>query len=243
MHKLLARDAEAIAYAVERSCVNKAEVVAADERETNDVRATLNLGHTFGHAIETGTGYGTLLHGEAVSIGMVMAADLSYRMVSGWLLGANSWLILCVVRCIYFLSYRHLVWQPCCQRSGFTDCTCFVLHGMASRWVMNPYTVMVSGTQMHAACGAWCFTQGWIDRSILDRTRAVLQAARLPTTVPPPMTSSLFKSLMAVDKKVAEGKLRLILLKGPLGQCVVTGDFDPAKLDETLAAFCPATPQ
>ncbi len=82
MARLLARDAEAIAYAVERSCVNKAEVVAADERETNDVRATLNLGHTFGHAIETGTGYGTLLHGEAVAIGMVMAADLSHRMVS-----------------------------------------------------------------------------------------------------------------------------------------------------------------
>lgn len=57
------------------------QVVAADEKETNDIRATLNLGHTFGHAIETGTGYGTLLHGEAVSIGMVMAADLSFRMV------------------------------------------------------------------------------------------------------------------------------------------------------------------
>lgn len=79
--KLLARDPEAIAYAVQRSCINKAEVVAADERETNDVRATLNLGHTFGHAIETGTGYGTFLHGEAVSIGMVMAADMSYRLV------------------------------------------------------------------------------------------------------------------------------------------------------------------
>jgi 3-dehydroquinate synthase len=55
--------------------------VAADERETNDLRATLNLGHTFGHAIETGTGYGTFLHGEAVSIGMVMAADMSFRLV------------------------------------------------------------------------------------------------------------------------------------------------------------------
>lgn len=82
MPRLLSRDPEAIAYAVERSCINKAEVVEADEKETNDVRATLNLGHTFGHAIETGTGYGTLLHGEAVSIGMVMAADLSYRLVS-----------------------------------------------------------------------------------------------------------------------------------------------------------------
>jgi hypothetical protein len=62
-------------------CGVASQVVAADERETNDVRATLNLGHTFGHAIETGTGYGALLHGEAVSIGMVMAADMSYRLV------------------------------------------------------------------------------------------------------------------------------------------------------------------
>jgi 3-dehydroquinate synthetase len=85
MGKLLARDPATVAYAVERSCVNKAEVVAADERE-GGVRATLNLGHTFGHAIETGCGYGTLLHGEAVSIGMVMAADMSVRLVSapGW---------------------------------------------------------------------------------------------------------------------------------------------------------------
>jgi 3-dehydroquinate synthase len=60
----------------------QAEVVAADEKE-GGVRATLNLGHTFGHAIETGSGYGTFLHGEAVSIGMVMAADMSVRLVSG----------------------------------------------------------------------------------------------------------------------------------------------------------------
>jgi len=159
MEKLMARDTVATAYAIERSCINKAEVVAADERETNDLRATLNLGHTFGHAIETGTGYGTLLHGEAVSIGMVMAADMSYRL-------------------------------------------------------------------------------GWIDRSILDRTRALLQRARLPVTVPPEMTVDMFKSLMAVDKKVSAGKLRLILLKGPLGSCVVTGDFDAEKLDETLQHFC-----
>ena len=58
------------------------QVVAADEKETHDIRATLNLGHTFGHAIETGTGYHALLHGEAVAIGMLMAADMSYRLVS-----------------------------------------------------------------------------------------------------------------------------------------------------------------
>lgn len=62
----------------------QAEVVAADERESSEgVRATLNLGHTFGHAIETGTGYGTWLHGEAVAAGTAMAADLSYRLVRG----------------------------------------------------------------------------------------------------------------------------------------------------------------
>jgi 3-dehydroquinate synthase len=82
MDRLLARDPEALASAIERSCRNKAEVVAADEREAG-VRAILNLGHTFGHAIETGMGYGAWLHGEAVAAGMVMAADLSSRL--GWL--------------------------------------------------------------------------------------------------------------------------------------------------------------
>jgi 3-dehydroquinate synthase len=79
LDRLLARDAEALAYAVEQSCRNKAEVVAQDERESG-VRALLNFGHTFGHAIEAGTGYGTWLHGEAVAAGMVMAARLSERM-------------------------------------------------------------------------------------------------------------------------------------------------------------------
>jgi 3-dehydroquinate synthase len=79
---LRARDPAAMAEAIERSCLNKAEVVAADERESGE-RATLNLGHTFGHAIETGAGYGTYLHGEAVSIGMCQAADLARRL--GWL--------------------------------------------------------------------------------------------------------------------------------------------------------------
>ncbi|MDD2723099.1 MAG: 3-dehydroquinate synthase [Methylovulum sp.] len=75
---LLARDKAALAYAIEQSCLNKAAIVAEDETETG-VRATLNLGHTFGHAIETGTGYGTYLHGEAVAIGTCQAADLSRR--------------------------------------------------------------------------------------------------------------------------------------------------------------------
>lgn len=83
---LLARDAEALAYAIERSCRNKAEVVAADETEQGE-RALLNLGHTFGHAIETGMGYGVWLHGEAVSAGTMMAAELSRRL--GWLSQAD----------------------------------------------------------------------------------------------------------------------------------------------------------
>jgi len=157
---LLARDPAAVARAVERSCVNKAEVVALDEREgASGARATLNLGHTFGHAVETATGYGTFLHGEAVSIGMVMAADMSARL-------------------------------------------------------------------------------GWIDRSVVDRTRALLGRCGLPVAPPAGMTAAKFRELMAGDKKVSEGKLRLVLLKGPLGGCVVTGDFDPAVLDETLEAFC-----
>ncbi len=79
MPLLLAKDKSALAYAIERSCINKAEVVAEDEFESG-VRATLNLGHTFGHAIETGCGYGKYLHGEAVAIGTCLAADLSRRM-------------------------------------------------------------------------------------------------------------------------------------------------------------------
>jgi 3-dehydroquinate synthase len=82
MPRLLARDADALAFAIERSCRNKAEVVIADETEAG-VRALLNLGHTFGHAIETGMGYGEWLHGEAVAAGTMMAADLSHRL--GWL--------------------------------------------------------------------------------------------------------------------------------------------------------------
>ena len=83
---LLRRDKTALAFAIERSCRNKAAVVAEDETETG-VRATLNLGHTFGHAIETGAGYGVFLHGEAVAIGTCQAADLSRRL--GWLSDAD----------------------------------------------------------------------------------------------------------------------------------------------------------
>lgn len=84
--KLLVRDRAALAFAIHRSCANKALVVAADERESGE-RALLNLGHTFGHAIETGMGYGEWLHGEAVSAGTLIAAELSCRL--GWLDGGS----------------------------------------------------------------------------------------------------------------------------------------------------------
>jgi 3-dehydroquinate synthase len=79
VEKLLARERAALSYAVRRSCELKAVIVGADERESG-ARALLNFGHTFGHAIEAGAGYGTWLHGEAVAAGMVMAAELSALM-------------------------------------------------------------------------------------------------------------------------------------------------------------------
>lgn len=158
MEAMLARDPGALAYAVKRSCENKAEVVAADERE-GGVRATLNLGHTFGHAIETGIGYGGWLHGEAVGAGTVMAADMSLRL-------------------------------------------------------------------------------GWIDETLFNRIVNLLKRAKVPIAPPDSMDVQTFKTIMAVDKKVADGLLRLILLKGPLGNCVFTGDYDRKALDDTLAAFC-----
>ena len=78
IERLLARDQDALARAIDRSCAIKAEIVTADEREAG-VRTLLNFGHTFGHAIEAGAGYGEWLHGEAVAAGMVMAARLSTR--------------------------------------------------------------------------------------------------------------------------------------------------------------------
>ena len=79
INPLIERDNQVLAYAIERSCINKAEVVAEDERETG-YRAILNLGHTFGHAIETALSYKEWLHGEAVGCGMLMAADLSKKL-------------------------------------------------------------------------------------------------------------------------------------------------------------------
>ena len=155
LEALLAREAGALSEAIERSCRNKAEIVAADEREAGE-RALLNLGHTFGHAIETGAGYGVWLHGEAVAAGMALAADLSARL-------------------------------------------------------------------------------GWLSGEQVGRILALLERAHLPLAPPPDLTADDFLRLMAVDKKVQDGRLRLILLRGS-GQGVIAGDVDPVRLRETLEA-------
>lgn len=141
MPALLAREPAALAEAIRRSCENKAAVVAADELERSDLRALLNLGHTFGHAIETGMGYGAWLHGEAVAVGMLMAADLSARL-------------------------------------------------------------------------------GWLTQDDVVHVRNVLLLAGLPV-VPPALSPEEFLALMAVDKKVKDGQLRLVLLRS-LGHAVVS---------------------
>ncbi len=157
MAGLIDRQPELLAQAIARSCQDKADIVAADEREQG-VRALLNLGHTFGHAIETGCGYGVVLHGEAIAIGMVMAADLSQRL-------------------------------------------------------------------------------GWLNLATVERIKALLIAAGLPVNVPSEMTPERFMDLMAVDKKVQDGAIRLILLKA-IGQAVISDDYPPAQLAATLDAFC-----
>ncbi len=156
MLALRARDQSALAEAIERSCRDKADIVANDEREQG-VRALLNLGHTFGHAIETGMGYGNWLHGEAIAVGMLMVADLSQRM-------------------------------------------------------------------------------GWIQQVDVDRIKALFVAAGLPTLAPEGMTSEQYMTLMSVDKKVQDGQIRLILLRG-IGQAIISDDYSALKLAETLESF------
>ena len=152
---LLAREPEPLAHAIARSCRNKAEIVATDERE-GGMRALLNLGHTFGHAIETGLGYGEWLHGEAVAAGMMLAADLSARL-------------------------------------------------------------------------------GWLTAAEVERIRVLLDRARLPVTAPAGLSSDTFLELMTVDKKVQDGRLRLVLLR-ELGRAVLVEQTDPALIDATLNA-------
>lgn len=151
---LLAKDAAALGHAVARSCEIKAQVVAADERESG-VRAILNFGHTFGHALESITGYTRLLHGEAIAIGMVMAADLSARL--GVLEQAEAW-----------------------------------------------------------------------------RIRSTVEKFGLPVT-PPVLDVAHMAKLMGMDKKVLDGRLRLILARR-IGEAYITEDFDNAVLQTTLNA-------
>ena len=153
MDQLIAREPDALAYAVTRSCENKAVVVAADEREAGE-RALLNLGHTFGHAIEAGLGFGTWLHGEAVAAGTMLAARLSERM---GLLGAGD----------------------------------------------------------------------------VARIGRLFERAGLPVQ-PPSLGQDRYLELMGHDKKVENGKLRLVLLQS-LGKAFVTSDFDLRDLREILA--------
>jgi 3-dehydroquinate synthase len=153
MDLLLQRDAGALAQAVERSCADKANIVAADEREAGQ-RALLNLGHTFGHAIETGMGYGRWLHGEAVGAGMCMAARLSVRL-------------------------------------------------------------------------------GWIGEAEHARITRLVARAGLPVEPPKELDAEQVLSLMSVDKKVEDGRIRLVLLDG-IGKARVTSDFDPDILRDSL---------
>jgi len=151
--KLMERDPDALAYAIERSCRNKAEVVAADEKESG-MRALLNLGHTFGHAIETGMGYGNWLHGEAVASGMVMAARMSEVL-------------------------------------------------------------------------------GWISKDDVSRVVDIIERAHLPVKAPDKMPHERFLELMAIDKKVHDGVLRLVLLK-KIGQAVLTSNYEKADLVQAI---------
>ena len=154
MLALMQRDKALLTQAIYRSCEIKAEVVAEDERESG-VRALLNLGHTFGHAIETGMGYGEWLHGEAIAIGMLMAAQLSKKM-------------------------------------------------------------------------------GWITEEEVLYIRELLVKADLPVTPPEKMTANLFMEIMAVDKKVINGVLRLVLMTS-LGSAIVTSEYDHQLLQELLS--------
>ena len=152
---LLAGDVALLSEAVKICCEEKARIVAADERE-GGVRALLNLGHTFGHAIEASMGYGKWLHGEAVAAGMVMAADLSRRL-------------------------------------------------------------------------------GWISAEDAARARTLIERTGLPGCPPAEMTAEQFIELMSVDKKVQQGRIRFVLMRG-IGDAVVESDIPADLLHQTLSA-------
>ncbi len=152
---LMSLDGAVTTYAIYRSCKNKAEVVVADEHEAGE-RALLNLGHTFGHAIENAMGYGVWLHGEAVAAGTMLAADLSQRM-------------------------------------------------------------------------------GWLSAIELKRMHALLTASSLPVRAPN-LGVEKYLDLMGMDKKVVDGKIRLVLQQG-IGKAVISSDYDVNMLKQTLEAI------
>jgi 3-dehydroquinate synthase len=155
MAQLMQLDEAVLSEAIYRSCQNKADVVAKDEHEQGE-RALLNLGHTFGHAIENAMGYGVWLHGEAVAAGTMMAADLSQRM-------------------------------------------------------------------------------DWLSANDVVRIKNSLLAANLPL-VPPKLGAAKYLDLMGLDKKVENGKIRLVLQQG-IGRAVITSDYDADKLNACLNSY------
>lgn len=155
VNKLVDLENDALMYAIQRSCQCKADIVASDEKEKSGRRALLNLGHTFGHAIETGMGYGNWLHGEAVACGMVVAAEFSERMK-------------------------------------------------------------------------------WISKDDVKRISNLISRANLPTELPHELSATQILDLMAIDKKVKDGKLHLVLLK-EIGEAVLTSEFDHGLLQQALA--------
>lgn len=157
MQRLLVRDKSALIEAVTRSCAHKAEVVEADETERGE-RALLNLGHTFGHAIEAGLGYGAWLHGEAVAAGTLIAAELSVML-------------------------------------------------------------------------------GWLDRAAFLRVEALYMKAGLPVRSPTLGGVDAYMEFMSHDKKVQDGKLRLVLLKA-IGQAVLTDEVAGTQIGAAIQARC-----
>jgi 3-dehydroquinate synthase len=155
MTKLMVLDEAVVSEAVYRSCKNKADVVAVDEKEAGE-RALLNLGHTFGHAIENAMGYGVWLHGEAVAAGTIMAAELSFQM-------------------------------------------------------------------------------GWLQAEEVQRIKAIFEAAKLQQ-IPPALGVEKYLDLMGLDKKVQDGKIRLVLQQG-IGRAVITSQYDDKALRLTLAHY------
>lgn len=156
LEKLLARDPSALTYAIHRSCANKAEVVVADEKETGE-RALLNLGHTFGHAIETGMGYGEWLHGEAIAAGTLIAAELSHQL-------------------------------------------------------------------------------GWLDEKTVNRIEHIFVRAGLPV-FGPRLGAARYLELMSHDKKVQDGKLRLVLLQ-EIGKAIVSDRASDTQISAAIETRC-----